>query len=222
MDQRRGTVKKCANKNCGKSFYPSKTTQRVCSYPCALEFAKQKNYEKEVKKAKARKRQHKIEEMTKDKYRAVKIQPLINKIARLIDYGQVCIASRVDKGKMAGGHYHAVGHNRTLSLNLHNIHIQSYHSNGPQGGQHIKYRHGLIEEYGNEYTDFIDMHLCQCPSNLWTKNDLMKLRPGLLGTIKQLEADQTKRTPLERITLRNQINEQIKLYPKEFSIFSVE
>ena len=70
-----------------------------------------------------------IQLMKPDQYRATYLQPKINEISRLIDFGQPCIATGNTKGKMNGGHYISVGANRTLSLNLHNIHLQSEHSN---------------------------------------------------------------------------------------------
>lgn len=175
-----------------------------------------------IKQAEQRKRQFNVDSMSKDKYRASIIQPLINKLARLIDNNQPCIASGVDKGKMAGGHYHAVGHNRTLSLNLHNIHIQAYHSNGPQGGDHIKYRHGLIKTYGSEYTDFVDMTLCQCPALHWTKQDLIDLRPKLASWVRELEKlleTTPSFTKAQRIKMRNKYNKLIGIYPEQYSSF---
>ncbi len=124
---------------------------------------------KQIKDAERAKAKHKVTRLTANGYRSKHVQPLINELARIIDHGQPCIATGNIKGKMNGGHYHSVGSNVTLSLNLHNIHIQSEQSNSHKGGDAIRYRHGLIEIYGQKYADFVDMHLCQCPNLNLTK-----------------------------------------------------
>ena len=168
---------RCKTPSCNNRKFESKTfNQKHClqteecrhfAFNKAMHNVQEKR-KKDYKKAKQEwskeKKKKTIELLSKDGYREKYIQPLINEIARIIDKDQPCIASGVTSGKMAGGHYHSVGHNRTLALNLHNVHQQAFHSNGPQGGQHIKYRHGLIRVYGERYTEFIDMYLCQCPA----------------------------------------------------------
>jgi len=210
-------LKDCANESCDNQFQQFKSTVKVCSMHCAIEFAKKKSQDDQIKQAKRDKSKHKVDEMSVDKYRSTYIQPLINLLARIIDKGQPCIASKVTKGKMAGGHYHAVGHNRTLALNLHNVHIQSYHSNGPQGGQHIKYRHGLIDVYGDQYTNFVDMYIMQCPPLHLTKEDLVNVKPILQKMVNHYKKLDKEYTPLERIELRNKLNIELRIYPEEFA-----
>lgn len=199
------------NTNEGNQVLKKQTIQSTGKY------VKQKKREWNVKKAKKN-----VELMSADKYRATYIQPLINEIARLIDYGQPCIATGNEQGKMSGGHRHSVGANRTLALNLHNIHIQSFHSNSCQGGDHLRYRLGLIQTYGVEYADFIDHKLNQCEPIKLTKEQLIELKPFLMTVRNDLKKNGIKRNAEHRIRLRNAINEQIGIYPREYSIYKLK
>ena len=153
----------------------------------------------------------KVENMSSDKYRADVIQPIINEIARLIDYGQPCIASGRYTGKMAGGHFVSIGSNRSCSLNLHNIHIQSFESNSFKSGDESKYRLGLIQTYGQSYFDFIDSlrHLKGIDIG---KDKLIELKPLVSEIRNDLKRNPIKRTPSERIELREDINIKIGIY----------
>jgi len=217
--KREPKLKDCANELCTNEFKQYKSTVKVCSMGCAIAYAKQKNQKDAIRQAERDKAKHTIERMTTDKYRAVKIQPLMNLLARIIDNGQPCIATGNHEGKMAGGHRHSVGSARNLSLNLHNIHIQSWQSNDKQGGDHVRYRAGLIEIYGRKYANFIDEDLMQCPSKLWTKDDLVELRLRLQKIVNDYKHLNKIYTPLERIKIRNQLNVELGMYPKEFAVF---
>mgnify|MGYP003539733037 FL=1 len=96
-----------------------------------------------------------IDIMSDDKYRSSVLQPVINEIARLIDFGQPCIATE-NYGKENGGHYISVGANRTICINLHNIHIQSFESNHWKSGDTLKYQGGIRKVYGEDYLAFMD------------------------------------------------------------------
>ena len=49
---------------------------------------------------KQKKQESKVKILSADGYRKAYIQPKINEIARLIDFGQPCIATGATKGKM--------------------------------------------------------------------------------------------------------------------------
>lgn len=213
-------------KSCKERFVLTDFNNRYCSAVKCQEVRKDSIIEKQTAKAlknlerskkdqkkewTKRKEKMKIENLSTDGYRSKYTQPLINKIARLIDNGQRCIATN-NLGKMSGGHYHSVGSNRSIALNLHNIHIQSYESNGPKGGDQIKYRHGLIRVYGPEYADFVDMDLCKVGPIKVTKQELIELGPLLRSIIKRLENENKVRTPQERMDLRKQLNIEIGIY----------
>lgn len=214
-------LKDCANENCDKQFRQFNSLVKVCSTACAIEYAKKKNQANAIKEAEQNKRQYNIDSMSTDKFRAKYIQPIINHIARLIDKDQPCIANpERTTGKMNGGHRHSVGTNRTLALNLHNVHIQSFESNHHRGGDHLKYRLGLKRVYGVEYADYVDEKLMQCPSLHINKQDLISLKPNLEAIRKRLISLNMTYTPKQRIRLRNELNKEIALYPLEFSVFN--
>ena len=94
--------------------------------------AKKESIQKEKKK------RQRIELLTPNQYRARYVQPIVNEIAREIDYAQTCIAGRSDTNYDAG-HLYSVGSNLTLALNLHNIHKQSVESNQWKSGDQLAY-----------------------------------------------------------------------------------
>ena len=157
-----------------------------------------------------------FESMSSDAYRSKVIQPIINEIARLIDYGQPCIASGRYIGKMAGGHFVSVGANRSVSLNLHNIHIQSFESNSFKSGDESNYRLGIIKTYGQDYFDFMDS-LRHLKGIDLSKSILSEIKPVITQIRNDLKHNPIKRTPKERIELRNEINEKIGIYSEIFT-----
>lgn len=162
----------------------------------------------------------KRELMSPDKYRAKYVQPLINKIARLIDNGHPCIATG-NFGKMNGGHYRSVGSNRTLALNLHNIHIQSFESNVFRGGDDKNYQDGLKDLYGNDYFDYVDSLRQHRPINL-SKTELIEIKKKAQSIVNKLERINFVRTPEDRILARNGINRELGIYDLEYSIYQIK
>lgn len=174
--------------------------------------------EKEIKKKESEvKANQKIAILTPDKYRAKYLQPIINEIARLIDYGQSCIASDCF-GKMNGGHYISVGSNRTTALNLHNIHIQSFESNHHKSGDQIRYRLGVIDRYGNNYFKFIESLQQHKPLHLST-SEMVEIASLASKIRSDLKRNLEQKTAYERIELRNKINLELGIYDQNFCEF---
>ncbi len=164
-------------------------------------------------------RQMKIDLMSNIQYWSSELQPNINHIARLIDQGHPCIATET-YGKMSGGHYVGVGANRTISLNLHNIFIQSFHSNSYKGGDTLKYQSGLIRVFGEDYFDFVQS-LSKCPTLNITKIEMIEYNKLARELVLELKKDNEKiRKPEERIAYRNYANAFLGIYTDEFSIFN--
>ena len=182
-----------------------------------IAFKKKKNIKEDNKKSRDFKSKFKLDNMSADKYRSTYLQPVINKIARLIDFGHPCIATG-NFGKMNGGHYISVGANRTICLNLHNIFIQSFASNHWKSGDPLKYQNGLIETFGTEYFDYINSLSQHKPLNL-SKEDMMVIKDNALKICKELEQDEVVRTANERIQLRNQVNIALGIYDSRFCEF---
>jgi len=193
------------------NFPNSAIKQRYCR-DHAISHTVSKVRKESIKKAKTEKKENTDDLMSCDKYRAKYVQPIINEIARLIDYGQPCIATGKYNGKMNGGHYHAVGSNRTLALNLHNIHIQSFESNHFKSGDNLLYKEGLIKTYGLDYFERIESLKQTKPIKL-TKSELIeikKLATQVRNNIKK--EDLIIRSPENRILLREKINDFIGIY----------
>lgn len=151
--------------------------------------------------------------MTADAYRAKVLQPVVNEIVRLIDYEQPCIASGVTWGKFSAGHFTSVGSNRLIALNLHNIHIQAYHSNGPQGGQPIEYLLGLKKVYSEEYAEFILSLRSYKRQMKFNKADFEKAYSIATGIRSKMKKNPVVNNAAKRIELRNDINLLLGLYP---------
>lgn len=175
----------------------------------SLKASKQVKHQKKIDRTKAKRQL-----LSVDAYRAKVLQPVINEIVRLIDYGQPCIASGVTTGKFSGGHFTSVGANRLIALNVHNIHIQAFHSNGPQGGQPIEYLQGLREVYGHEYAEFVMSLRGYKRQHKFKKFDFEEAYPMAVKIRNRLRRNQMKRSPEQRVKMRNIVNRVLGLYPE--------
>lgn len=160
----------------------------------------------------------KIDSMSPDQYRAKYVQPIINKIARQIDYGNPCVPTGNYEGKMAGGHFTSVGANRTICMNLHNIFIQSFHSNSWKGGDDKRYRASLIRIFGQDYLEFIEGLNSHRPIKL-SKQELIEIKEKAQKISLHLEKNLQVLDPEQRIELRNIINEELGIYEKEYCVY---
>ena len=163
-------------------------------------------------------KERKVELMSTTAYWSKIVQPIINEIARLIDRGLPCISSGTFPDVAHGGHYISVGANRTLSLNLHNIHLQSVYSNHFKAGDNIAYRQGLINRYGEEYVQFVE-GLQKCPVLRLSKSDLIQVKEKAQAVRNQLKTTVFANLE-ERVAARNIANDLIGVYPMEFSAFT--
>ncbi len=143
------------------------------------------------------------------------LQREINHIARLIDYGQPCIATGSYNGKKNGGHFIAVGANDTIRFNLHNIHMQSEHSNGFKGGDNMRYSDGIEQIYGLDYLERMRALKRTKTINL-SFADYKPLIKIARQIVKELKENPEVRTPLERIELREICNKRIGIYGSLF------
>lgn len=160
-----------------------------------------------------------IEQMSLTTYWTKVSQPIFNEIARLIDFGYPCISSGNYTNQVHGGHYHSVGSNKTISLNLWNIHLQSLQANTFKHSDAINYREGLIKRYGIDCMDFID-NLSKCPVIHITKEILIEKTKIAQEIRNGLKKEEMRLKPVSKlIMLRNLINEKLGLYNTEFSQF---
>lgn len=207
----------CTDVNrCYQKFLRSEKGQERISRSTLL--ASKKVTKETNRKNREEKRNKKVELMSADQYRAKYVQPIFNEVARLIDYGCPCIATNNFEGKMAGGHYTSVGSNRTIALNLHNIHIQSFHSNSWNGGDDKRYQKGIANTYGENYLSFLDSLSRHRPIKL-SKDDFKVIKTVISTIRNDLKKNLIYRDPQARIQLRNKINKEIGIYDEEFSIY---
>lgn len=190
-------------KQCGGLFLPFRSIQPVCSPICAVNFNREKESKKQTKEAKEK-------HLTLGDWHKV-LQPVINAIARKIDYGQPCIATGLFKGKVNGGHYVAVGSNPSLRYNLHNIHVQSEHSNSFKGGDNLRYQDGLKKVYGLEYFEYVDSLRRHYNRLRLSIEDIKGLIPIARKILRELPENEIY-SALDRIKLRSEINDKLGIY----------
>lgn len=211
--------KKC--KNCGNPFIPKYSSlEKYCwEWDCRIKDAR----EKVAKKKQAEKKQAdkiwkiKKAELTDNTTNwQARLQVEINKIVRLIDKGLPCLA-RKKGGKMHAGHVFSRGSNIPIRYNLHNIHRQNAQSNHFQNDDGLL-REGLVDEYGQEYMNFIS-ELRRTPVLKYKDFEYEEFTKNAREIVKDLAKRDLKYSLEDRIKLRNEINIQMEIYPKEFCSF---
>jgi len=166
-----------------------------------------------------KKKEMRIEMMSTSEYWSNIFQPKFNELIRIIDKGSGCIATRRTTGQMQAGHYIHAGANKTLSINAHNVFLQSMESNHFQSGDVLKYQDGLRLVFGDNYFNFIES-LKRCPALHLTKIELMESHEVVMRLRKEYKDEKYEfLSPLERIEMRNDINSKIGLYPEEFVVY---
>jgi len=210
--------KELKEKTCvyGHKFVPKNSFQKCDIIECCIRQAKDKSAEKEARKSATEK---KVWHLKNDKTSVFesKLQIEINAIARAIDFGQPCIATFSLSGKMNGGHYISVGSNSTIRYNLHNIHIQSEHSNKWKSGDTIRYQDGIVKVYGQKYLDFMNSLKSTEPIKLG-KDRIIELIPIAKKIRKSIEEKQLQLSHKQRIILRNEVNETLSIYTNNYQL----
>jgi len=156
-------------KECNSKFVPKYFNQKFCvendeCLKAMSNYAKEQEYKRLKKDFLPRKKIMDIE-TNPVKYKKI-LQDEINKLARMIDnsFSLKCIDCGKDYGQQQdGGHFKSVGSNASLRFNLHNIHSQKSdcNQNGLGGGRERQYYQGLIDRYGVEYAEMVDLQLQQ-------------------------------------------------------------
>lgn len=146
-----------------------------------------------------------------------KLQTEIQKIARLIDIGLPCLALGYHPDQMHGGHIFSKGSNKTIALNLHNIHRQSSQSNWTHNDDGLL-REKLAEEYGQEYYEFVS-GLRKIPALHYTNMDYKAFYKKARKESKLLKQSGQNFNKKERLIMRNRINLELGIYDKEYCVF---
>jgi len=197
-------------KVCKNEFTRQRPFQVCCSYEHAIIFAKENQSKKAKKDWVKEKAELKEKIMTKSDWEN-RLQYYINQIIHSIDKNVPCIATGATTGKRNAGHRFSIGSTIPLRYNLHNIHIQSEHSNNFKGGDNDRYDDGLIKVYGQEYRDYIHTLRQIKPLHLTIETIKEKILIAKLIKKELIELGNTY-TPQERIQLRHDLNARIAIY----------
>lgn len=184
---------------CEEKFTPRRIGQKVCSIECSFKVPKK------VKK------DNRAEAYSKENKKS--LQDEVQKLARIIDkrFGYItCIDCDRPFGKQTdGGHFHSKGHNKTISLNLHNIHSQDSQCNGFFGGKQLQYYEGLIRRYGIDYANYVKDGLQQKYTYIGLKNIEI---PDYLAIVRKLIRNFDTYVWSDAIQARDQCNTIIGIY----------
>ena len=141
-------TKKC--KICGNDFKPFRTTQKVCSGSCAIEYAKVQEKAKKRKKIRKWQREKRIELMTHKDW-LKKLQVIFNRYIRDRDKDKPCVScGKPLIGKFDAGHFYSVGSTPELRFNEDNVHGQCVECNQHLHGNLIEYAERLPGRIGPE------------------------------------------------------------------------
>lgn len=142
------------------------------------------------------------------------LQKEINSLVRAIDFGNKCISSGSKNGKINAGHYYSVGSNNTLRFNLHNIFIQSEHSNTYLHGDIHNYRIGLKNTFGDDYLNFIESLPIIHKEIKLTVDEIKDKIKIVRALIKS--HDKVVLSSIDRIKYRNKYNRIIGIYESKY------
>lgn len=174
-------TKKC--KCCGKNFDQYKTTQKVCSYECAIKYAKDNRRQKEKKEWAKRKKDLK-EKLETISQLAVRVQKVFNTYIRLRDKGNKCISCDTPhQSTFQAGHYYSSGGHWNVRFDEDNCFSQCIKCNMYLSGNLKEYRERLLIKIGKERLEELDSR-----SKLkakYSKEDLYKIMEKYKKKIKE-------------------------------------
>lgn len=212
MKTKKVKEKKCAW--CKKPFSPSyKTTEKVCSVSCGIDWAKNDIKEKNAKLERAETKILKAGLLTHKDWLGI-LQVKINIIARTIDTEFSCISSRRTKGQMHAGHFLTVGAHPNVRFHLFNIWKQTSRDNTYNGGNVTEYLFNLYRLFGN---DFVNNEILKLDEKYpVTKLSVPEIKEAIekcKEILKRQKAGEfIAKTTQERISIRIELNNLIGIY----------
>lgn len=148
-----------------------------------------------------------------------KLQKVINAIAREIDRNCLCISSRkpIPRGQEQGGHFISRGSHPALRFHLDNIFLQSVHDNMYKSGNQIAFLDGLRQEYGFEYSEYVQSLKSVYKSLNLSRDEIKEATVKarfMLNEVKKTGNTSLGRRfcPEYRTSLRRRVNEYIGIY----------
>ena len=142
------------------------------------------------------------------------LQIKINAVVRGIDKIFPCISSNSHTGQKHAGHFYSTGGHNSIRFNLYNIWLQNAHQNTYLSGNPIEYRNNLIKLFGEERCEKLIFNLpAQYP---YLKLNITEIKEAL-ETCKEIlffqkEGKYIAKTNEERISIREELNEMLKIY----------
>lgn len=144
-----------ACKICRAKFEPRNTTQRVCSWPCALELNRREDAKRKgavLRQLRVEKREWKERNRTRRDW-IKKVQAVFNRFIRLRDAGLPCVSCNMlpaqkRGGTMDCGHYRSTGSAPHLRFVEDNAAAQCVECNRHRAGCAVDFRAGLIKRIG--------------------------------------------------------------------------
>lgn len=195
-------TKKC--KVCPNKFTPQRPLQMVCSPICAL------NYTKNQKAKQWGVEKKKIKDKLQTKGDLEKLLQIeINKLIRLIDFGNACISCG-GNGKEQAGHYHTTKAKPAIRYNLFNIFLQCYYCNVELSSNIVGYNKGLRQTFGDDLQEYIEIELPKFNYLGLSKVELSEKITLVRRLIKDYEPEQL--TTEKRISIRHELQEKIGIY----------
>lgn len=212
MKTKKVKEKKCAW--CKKPFSPRyKTTEKVCSVSCGIDWAKNDIKEKNAKLERKEKKVLK-EGMLTHSDRLKALQKCINHIARLIDTDFPCISSNRTSGKWNGGHYYTVKAHPNIRFHLFNIYKQSFSDNHFKSANITEYTYNLHRIFGNDFVNneifTLDVKYPVLKLSIPEIKEKIEICRGIIK--RQEKGEFIAKTTQERISIRIELNNLIGIY----------
>lgn len=216
-----GTGKASGFKGCGKEVYYFK--YHLCkncflkwlhNTEAGLEYIKHNLIPTSKKVVKKASKQAKKELKIKSTNWKNELQKEINKIVRLIDKDQLCLARQIPCKQTHAGHISSRGAYSNIRFHLDNIHRQSAYSNTYCNDDDLM-KEGLIREYGQEYHDYVK-ELCKLPIVKYTNEEYHQFIIKAKKIVRELQAKNKVYSKKERLLLRKKYNIELGIYESKY------
>ena len=177
-------------KQCKQLFKQYKSTQKVCSYDCAIKYAKNKRQtqEKKVWNKKKKVLKEKLETVTS---LAVKAQKVFNTYIRLRDEGKPCISCKTPyKKNFQAGHYFSAGFHWSVRYNENNCFGQCIRCNMYLSGNLQQYSVNILERITPDQLE--ELSIKSQKTIKYSKEELINIRLLYQQKIKILKESKKK------------------------------
>lgn len=188
--------RRCRNRECRKSFVPTRPMQTVCCPSCALQLIEKRKAKQAEQKQKAERKEIKArkEKLKTRRDWINEAQTAVNAFVRYRDKDKPCICCGQPLGAVSGdetggvfdaGHYRSTGSAPHLRFDAErNIHGQTKQCNRYGGGRAVDYRIGLIARIGLPAVEALEED--NTPRK-WSIDELRAIRDMYRAKLKELK-----------------------------------